>query len=404
MAVNFLTPDEIAKQYLLHLKGLKPEVNIDQTDSDWWVKGQAIGGLMSGVYADQRKIADDAFPQNARHDALERHIDLYFGGGFNPATQSTGEVGVTGTIGSTIPQFTEFLHQQTGNTYQATEDTPLPDAISLTQASGVVSVLSVGAGQDQNLLEGSALVISSPPIGINAAAVAVTDISDGRNAESDDEARQRILDRVRFPLAGGTVTDYKQWARDADPSVVETNVIRFIYGPGTVGVVITAGTTDIDDAVNRGIPVIREPSQALVDKVQNYINAKNPLTDCAFVFGPQPVNQDVTVRVRYVDGDNDTVPAGQTLTQREMVQREVRRAIYKTPPGGRQLGGQGYLVCSEIEEVIDLNLSAEPYTEGEIAQILADRQVDDLAASGPNRRLLPSQMAEPGTITVIEMS
>lgn len=400
MALDFKTPEEVAAEYLLNLKVLKPEVNIDQADSDWVIRGKVVGGVVSGLYADQRKIADDAFPQSARREALARHLDLYFGSGFREATPSEGDVGVTGEVGTVYSVGTEFIYEPNGNAYQSTEAVTL-EGVSGT-VSGVVSVQSVATGQAQNLLEGAALKLTSPPAGSNDSAEAITDIADGRDVETSEEAAQRILDRVRFPIAGGTESDYRQFAIDASPSVIDANVIRHIFGPGTVGVVFTAGTTNIDEALDNGNPVVRIPSDELVETVRDFIDAKNPLTDCLFVMKPNPITIDVTVRVRYVDGDNDTVPDGQTLTQKELVQREVKRAIFKTPPGGRRFGETGYVVVSEIEEVIDSGLSALPYTIGTIAEILVDRQVDDLASSGTNLKILPTEIAEPGTIDVIE--
>lgn len=395
MAIKFPTPTELGDQYLTILKSLKPEVDISRQDSDWWIRSRVIGGLMSGMYADQLKISLDAFPQSARREALERHLDLYFGSGFIQATNAVGSIGVTGTNGSLVPAGTEFLYSPNGNTYQSTA------AVTLVGTTGSIPVQSVAAGQDQNLLSGAALTIPSPPSGINSGAVALTAISDGRDVETNEQAAERILNRIQQPPAGGTANDYATWAKEADPSVTEANVIRFIYGLGTVGVVITAGTTDIDTAVTNGDPVVRVPSAPLIAKVKDYIDAKNPLTDCVFVEAPQVVYVPVTIRVRYLEGDDNTVPAGQTLTQKELVQREVRRAIYKTPPGGRLFGSTGYVVASEIEEVVDQGLSANPYTVGNFAQIIVDRQVENLAPSGVNLMLSPRQIAEPGTVSVV---
>lgn len=400
MAITFKTPTEVADQYLDHLKGLKPEVNKDQTDSDWWIRSRAVGGTMAGVYADQRKIADDAFPQSARHDALERHLDLYFGAGFLPAQQAEGDVTVSGTPASVVPINTQFLYDPNGNTYQSTA------AVTLTGPTGIVHVKSVASGQNQNLAVGAFLTLASPPSGINSTAqVRSPGLTDGRNAESDAESSQRILDRVRTPPAGGTVSDYKAFAKAASPSVTDVNVVRYIFGLGTVGVVITAGTTDIDDAVTNGDPVIRVPSLALVDTVQAYVDAVKPLTDCAHVIPAIEVPQDVTFRVKYFEGGHDTVPTGQTLTQKQLVEREIKRAIYKTPPGGRKIqAASGLVLASEIEEVVDLGLSADPYTIGSFAQIVSDRQCDDLTPSGVNRLLLDQEIVIPGTITVLEMT
>lgn len=398
MTLDYKTPDQIAEQYLLTLKTLKPEVNTSQTDSDWWIRSRVVGGVFSGVYADQAKISNDVFPQSARREALEKHLELYFNEGFKAATQAIGTVMVSGTIGASFLIGTQLQYGPNGNIYAATE------TVILDATTGAVSVQSINTGQSQNLLEGAALTIPSPPAGIgNAATVIDGNISDGRDVETNDQAAARILIQVRTPLAGGKVADYVQFALDADPSVVSANVLRYPFGFGTVAVVITAGTTDIDQALDNGLPIVLIPSDELVATVQTYIETQNPVTDCASVLAPASVGIDVTVSVRYVTGDSDTILSGQTLTQRQLVQREVQRAIYKTPPGGRQLGGSGFVVASEIEEVIDINLSAEPYTIGNIVQILSDRQVHDLAATGPNRSLLGNELALPSVITIVEM-
>lgn len=207
--------------------------------------------------------------------------------------------------------------------------------------------------------------------------------------------------RYQNPPAGGTVADYRNYALNADPSVVDANVIRYIFGLGTVGVIVTAGTTDIDAAVTNGEPVVRIPSQTLLDKVQASLDAQVPLTDCAFAQAPAEVDIDVTVRVRYNNGNGATVPPGQTLTQDELVRREISRAIYKTPPGGRQIGGTGFVIASELEEVLDIGLANTPYVQGSFAQIVEDRQVEDLSASGSNRYILQTELAAPGTISIV---
>lgn len=394
---DYKTPDEIADQYLLYLKGLKPEVNTAQTDSDWWIRSRVVGGVVAGVYADQLKISNDAFPQSARREALERHLFTWFGEGFRQPTQAVGNVLVTAAAtGAIVDAGRQFSYNPNGNIYAASQTVNLGDAVT-----GIVPVTSIETGQDQNLLEGTELTLPSPPAGISSTAVVYGGpISDGRNVESNPEAAARILAAIRTPLAGGKVSDYQQFALAADPSVTSSTIIRYIYGLGTVGVVITAGTTDIDQALENDEPIVLVPSDALVETVQDYIETVNPTTDCAYVLKPATAGIDVTVNVRFSQGDGSTILSGQTLSQSELVEREVKRAIYKTPPGGRKLGASGYVVASEIEEVIDLNLSASPYTIGALAQIVTDRQVEDLSASGANRGILGYEVAVPGVITI----
>lgn len=393
--ITFKTPSQIADDYLTYLKSNKPEINTAQTDSDWWIRSRVVGGVVAGVYSDQRLIANDAFPQRARHEALGRFLELYFNGTFLESTKAQGDAAVTGLIGSTITVGTQFLYEPTGNTYEAVS------GVVLAATAGTVPVKSVSTGQGQNLLSGAPLTLPSPPAGIQPTAVAFGNISDGRDDETDPQATARILDRIRTPIAGGTVSDYKQWTAEADPSVVSVNVLRYPFGFGTVGVTFTAGTTDIDSALDNGLPIVQVPSEALIDIVAAYLETKKPLTDCVTVFPPAQEAIDVTVTVRYAQGTSGTILPGQTLNQHDLVVREVKRAIYKTPAGGRILGASGYVLASEIEETIDLGLSAEAVTQGKL-QVLSDRQVADLSVTGPNRTLVATQIPVPGNITILE--
>lgn len=397
----FISPDDVADEYLTHLKLLKPEVNKDQTDSDWWIRSRVVGGTVSGVYQDQNNISNDAFPQSARHEALDRHLFMYFNGTFNPATSSIGPVKVTGINGSPIPAGTQFLYVPNGNIYQS-----LTTSV-LSGPSGVIEVQSVSTGQSQNLLEGAELTLSSPPPGLDSTAVVFgDDLKDARDPETDQQASDRVLTRLRTPLGDGKVSDYELFALAADPSVVTATVVRYPTGFGSVLVVITAGTTDIDFALDNGQAIVRTPSAPLIETVQEYIEAHNVLTDCALVTGPDEVIVDVNVNVTYVSGNNSTIPAnqipGQTLTQQQLVIREVQRAIYKNPPGGRRLGASGFLIASDIEEVLDNGLSAEPYNTGRFP-ILNDRQVLNLNGSNQNYLLTSNQIAVPGVITITEV-
>lgn len=398
MATTFKTPSQIADDYLVQLKALKPSVNTSQQDSDWWIRSRVVGGAVAGAYADQRAISNDAFPQSSRHDAIANHLQTYFGAGFVQPQPSVGNVAVSGTPGSSVPQFLQFSYAPNGNIYQAVSGVVIPAGGSV-----LVPIQSIGTGQIQNLLSGAPLSIASPPAGVNSNAIASGNLADGRDQETDAEAVARILTFIRSPIAGGTATDYQQWALQADPSVVAASVFRFAFGLGSLAVIITAGTTDIDGALNAGVPVVQIPSQSLIDTVQAYIDTKRPVTDCVQVAGPTPVTINVTAFVKYNSGNGSTILNNQTLTQDQLVQREVQRAIYKCPPGGRKIdnSGSGFLLLSEIEQVVDLGLSGEPYESGIYAPILLDREVQNLNGASANMPLLPTQIPVPGSITVV---
>lgn len=402
MAIVYKTPTDVSTEYLTQLKSLKPELNTDQTDNDWWIRSRVIGGVVAGIYADQRQLANDPFPQRARRDAIQKHLETYFEDAedqqFKAATQANGSVLISGDPGTFVASGAlQFTYTPNGNTYQNDE------AITLESTTGIVSAVSVASGQNQNLASGASLTISSPPPGINAAATVQEAFSDAREAETTAEAAQRVLDRIRQPLSVGRESDYIQYAKEADPSVVSASVRRYPFGLGTVAVYITSGTTDIDAAVDAGVDVAIIPSDDLVEKVQEYLEQNKPITDCVTVLKPTALSIDVTVHVRFAQGNKDTILSGQTMTQEQLVQREVKRALYKTPVGGYVFGDSGYIVNSVIEETIDAGLSASPETVGKLA-VLLDRQVDDLSVTGANRMVLPNEAAEPGAITVVEMT
>lgn len=402
MATTIKTPSQVADDYLTALKALKPDVNISQQDSEWWIRSRVVGGVVAGAYADQRLIANDAFPDRAREDAVLRFLNLYFGSGYIQATQSEGNASVTGSPGITLTQGLQFTYLPNGNTYQITETFVMP-ASSGTQVVATIPLQSVDSGQSQNLLPFAQLQISSPPAGLNPlATVDLNGLADARNQETPDEARARIVERIRQPLGVGRVSDYIQYAEAADPSVVSASVVRYPFGLGTVAVYITSGTTDIDTAIDNGDPISVIPSDALIDKVQAFLEINRPVTDCVTVLKPNAITQDVTVLVKYASGNGSTILSGQTLTQDELVEREVMRATYKTPVGGRQIGSSGFILASEIEQTIDVMLSSESVETGSIP-ILLDRQVLPLSSSGYNRGLLANEVPTPGTITVVSM-
>jgi uncharacterized phage protein gp47/JayE len=395
MSLSIKTPSQVADEYLRNLAALRPEINIDQTDSDWWVRSRVVGGVVAGAYADIRAISSDVFPQNARRDAVEQHLITLFGSGFIQPTSAVGDIAVTGVSGTTIAVATPFTHVPTGNQYNSTT------SVTLSGPTGAIPVQSVLTGQNQNLNTGTILTVSAP--GISGTGTALPPgLADARDVETTQEAVTRILLRLQSKQRGGTVTDYEQWALQADPSVVSATVLRYPFGLGTVQVLITAGTTDIDSAIDTGSPITILPTNQLLTSVFNYIESVKPLTDSISVSGPNSVALNVTVYAKFAQGHAADIVPGGTITQAQAVTNEILRSIYHTPVGGRIFGPSGFVVLSEMEEYLDLNLSATTVQTGNKFSILTDRQVVALSGTSQNYPLLANQVALPGTITVLD--
>lgn len=185
-------------------------------------------------------------------------------------------------------------------------DTPVPDGFLLTTTSAGNDPpvqFRVVAGQSKLIPVGSSFVtnvqvecteegeIGNVPNGaINLVAQAgfdsVTDsvlYQPGTEKEDDETYRARILDRKRNPERGGVPMDYKIWAESVEGVVSATPFPRN-RGNGTVDILISGPN---------GIP-----DQALIDKVQAYIDTKTP-ADIAdggvLVIAPTGAAVDVTL-------------------------------------------------------------------------------------------------------------
>lgn len=398
MSIVIKTPKQVAQEYLDNLKVLKPEINIDQEDSDWWIRAQVVGGVVAGVYADLNRISNDTFPQSARREAVDKHLQTYFGSGLREAQPAQGNVAVTTAASGTITSGTRFTHTSTGNVYLATSNS------SVTGTSGTVSVISIIAGQNQNLLTGTSLEITSPPTGfLSTATVLSPGITEGTNVETTQQGANRVLNYIRASRQGGTSDDYLVWTYASDSSITQVKInggSSSPYGLGTVQIVISAGTNDIDTAIDNDLAISWSPTDALREQVRLYVEALNPICDVAYVDAPTQLLVDLTVHVAFVSGNQNTIVTG-SLTQDALLIREIKRAIYKTPIGGRNVNGVYELRASDIEDMVTLNLAATTFNSGLKYQIVGDKQIN-LTGGGPNIAMTSTQIAIPNTITIVE--
>jgi hypothetical protein len=404
-APTLKTPSQIQQDYLIYLAGQKQGINTAQQDSDWWIRGAVVGGVVAGVYADNLMISNDAFPQRARAAALANWLQTIFGpdpvnGNFLPATSSNGYASVTGNPGQILSAGLQVVYAPNGNTYGVSVNTQL-DPIA---GTGLVPFTSIATGQSQNLLPFTVLNFPSPPAGLNSTAVvSASGFADATDPESVPAAASRVLTRMRNGITIGRKTDYEQYAKLASPSVVTALAVPHWNGPGTVGVYITSGTTDIDTALDNNLPISLLPSPQLIATVLNFLLVNyTVLTDDLSVLSPVEVPISVTGFVSYNSGTGATIPSNETLTQADLVIREIQRAIYKTPVGGRQIAGSGgFVFASDIEQTIDIALSDEPFETGGTDPILSDRGIYNLSATGRNISVAPNQIPVPGTIVLI---
>jgi uncharacterized phage protein gp47/JayE len=197
----------------------------------------------------------------------------------NYGVKATGNVTMTGAIGSVVPAATK-LQSALGEIYVTAT------AGTFSSATMVLGVVAENVGSDYNQLEASTLSFVSPIAGVNTdATVNAPGITGGTDIEDDDEYRERILTRKKQPPHGGTESDYVSWCKEVS-GVTRAWSFPQLYGPGTIGVAFVrdgdtpiiptpadiatvrayiVGHVDTTTGKTVGCPVTAEPGLIMID-------------------------------------------------------------------------------------------------------------------------------------------
>lgn len=207
------------------------------------------------------------------------------------ATQATGNVMATGTIGTELLADT-VLRGQNGLDYTVLA------AVTLGVGSTPVAVRCNTAGSAGNLITGQTLTLVDPVPGISSTlAVDGAGLSGGAEQETLEDWRARVADEWRTMVTRGARSgkpdDYRYWAKSAHPSVTTALVQPQVLGMGTVIVRPICNTlTD------------RQPTPAVLAAVSAFLLDIAPATaDWSVV---APIVHAVTVSIDLLPG-YDTV-------------------------------------------------------------------------------------------------
>jgi uncharacterized phage protein gp47/JayE len=253
-------------------------------------------------------LALQLLPDTAETEWLDRHAAIWLpGDGRKAATFASGSVTATGINGSILPQGAQ-LAGQTGVLYETLAQ------ITVGTGPTVVDVRAVDPGVAGNLDQGSSLAFVNAIAGVDGT-VTVVDMGGGVDVESDDELRERVLERIQQPPMGGAEYDYVAWAKQV-PGVTRAWAAPE-QGPGTITVRFLMDDLYPEDD---GWPT---PDDILT--VTNYIDAKRPVTvkDC-YVMAPVKQFLDMTI----TDLVNDDV------STQAAIEQSIRNMLFvKAAPG-----------------------------------------------------------------------
>lgn len=205
--------------------------------SDYFILATSMARIVVIAFANNKVALRDVSPLTASGENLHR-LAKVFGVDPRPAAGASGALVVkcTGTV--VIPQ--DFgCTAANGQRYRT--------SASVTVVTGdLISVFAADTGADTDQVAGSMVTWDSAAIGALAstATVAPGGITGGSNGDTEEQLRDRLLQRLAFPPQGGNWAQMKGWAEDASAAVESAFVYPAVRGPGSVDLAITKAGGD----------------------------------------------------------------------------------------------------------------------------------------------------------------
>ena len=253
----FIVPtlEEIRASILRDYQTYYPNADTSE-DSDAYARASSLAACAEGIYAHQKWLIKQFFPDTADTEFLEKHAGLR-GLRRRNATYAAGKgATISGNPDAVIAVGLQ-IKTEDGRFYETTES-----AVISASGSVVVAVRSLATGAVQNIKTATKGSFMAAPVGVSTDVV-LNDVVGATNAESDSSLLERLLNKIRRPAAGGNKYDYKDWALEVD-GVEQAYVYPLRRGLGTVDIAITA-----DNGV---------PSDDTVRRAQEYIDQERPVT------------------------------------------------------------------------------------------------------------------------------
>lgn len=253
----FIVPtlEEIRASLLRDYQTYYPNADTSE-DSDAYARASSLAACAEGIYAHQKWLIKQFFPDTADTEFLEKHAGLR-GLRRRNATYAAGKGATISGNPDAVISVGLQIKTEDGRFYETTES-----AVISGSGSAVVAVRSLDTGAVQNIKTATKGSFMAAPVGVSTDVV-LNDVVGATNAESDSSLLERLLNKIRRPAAGGNKYDYKDWALEVD-GVEQAYVYPLRRGLGTVDITITA-----DNGV---------PSDDTVRRAQEYIDQERPVT------------------------------------------------------------------------------------------------------------------------------
>lgn len=223
------------------------------------IMADTFAGALHILYGAVSWLSRQILPDLADTEYLVRHAAVY-GITRQAAVAWEGTITFTGVNTTVVPSGTTVTRAD-GAVYVTTANGTI--------SGGAVTVAAESevAGADYNLEVGQDLTLGQAIAGVDSDVETASTTTSGTDEETDNELRDRLLQRIQDTPQGGSADDYERWAREI------SGVFRSLCVPLPRG----AGSVDVyflhDEGTGYGIPTAPQ-----IAEVQAYIDDLRPVT------------------------------------------------------------------------------------------------------------------------------
>lgn len=245
---------------------LKQKLNLSDSNLKYVLDAMdsVLAAQFKLVYLYLSDIQNNIFPDTADIEAnggtLERLGRIYLNRNPRPATSGIFKLSLTGTAGAVLRNSLTFKSNE--NSKNPNQLYILDAEYTLTGTDDEIEVRSLGGGVDFDLDVDDQVTITEPVIGVNSTLTVLEVIEQPLASEDIEVYRQNILDAIQLEPQGGSRTDYRIWANDAQG-------VRKVYPYVKNG---DAGTVQVYvESVLPGTDGNGTPSTPLMESVEDVI-------------------------------------------------------------------------------------------------------------------------------------
>lgn len=228
-------------------------------------------------------VSRQAFPHTAQGEYLDLHAQMR-GLTRKAAACAQGTVRFTAEVSDqdrTIPEGTVCM-TAAGVRFITTQE----GTIAAGETHGDVPVQASQAGAGGNAAAGTITVMAAAPVGVAACSNPAA-CTGGREEETDEELRARVLDTYARLPNGANAAYYQQQAMSFQ-EVAACCVLPRARGVGTVDVVVTTPS---------GVP-----GQALLEELTDHFSTRREIAVDVQVLAPETVTVDLSVKLKVKEG------------------------------------------------------------------------------------------------------